>query len=298
MRHRKVAVVRAAALVALTCGPLALAMSWFPSAPAAGPVHGAAQQIAGQSGSAEGPGGFAEVFVRMWLAGDPGDGPASDVQKTARLLAPEVALPAFRGRPPTVTTVRAVRCEPVRPGAWSVTVAVMFQSPGAGPAVRYFRFPVLWQGGAGADAGRSFVVTAAPSAVPGPAAGKAGSSPYSVQASPGSALASTVEQFLAAYLGGVGGAERYLAPHVRLPALGVSYSAVRAERVSSTQSAGEVGRDGQQVRVRAQVVARDAQGTQWPLSYALRLSAREGRWEVLAVESGLEDAGSSGKGGS
>ncbi|ANZ13377.1 Conjugative transposon protein TcpC [Streptomyces noursei ATCC 11455] len=297
LRHRRVSLVRAAALVALACGPLALATSWFPSVPAVGPAHGAVQQATGKSGGAEGPGGFAELFVRMWLAGDPGDGQASDAQKTARSLAPEVALPEFHGRPPAVTVVRTVRCEAVRPGAWSVTVGVVLQSPGTGPAVRYFRFPVLWRNGAGAGGGQSFVVTAAPSAVPGPVAGRAGSSPYTVEVSPGSALASTVGQFLAAYLGGSGGAERYLAARVRLPALGVSYGGVRTERVSSTQSAGEVGRDGQQVRVLARVVARDAQGTQWPLSYALRLSAREGRWEVLAVESGLEGEGVSGRGG-
>lgn len=298
LRHRRVALVRAAALVALTCGPLALASSWVPSAPAARAVHTATGPAAAPSGcGSDGPAGFAELFVRMWLSGDPGDGQASAAQRTARSLAPEVSLPEFHGRPPAVTTTRAVRCEAVRPGAWSVTVAVMFQSPGAGPAVRYFRFPVLWHGGTGAGGGQSFAVAAAPAVVPGPAAGKVPASPYGVEVAPGSALSSTVGQFLAAYLGGAGGAERYLAPRVQLPALGVSYSAVRTERVSAARPVGEVGRDGQQVRVVAQVVARDAQGTQWPLSYALRLSAREGRWEVLAVESGLEDAGASGKGG-
>ncbi|WP_162596763.1 conjugal transfer protein [Streptomyces sp. NEAU-S7GS2] len=289
LRHRQVALVRAAALVALTCGPLALVALWSSPSPAAHPSGKAAHHSARPAAPAD-PGGFAEVFVGVWLQGGPSGGQESAALKAVRSMAPEVALPEFEGRPPKVGQVRAVRSVPVRPGAWSVTVAAVLEPGGKQQSVRYFRVPVLFSSDRGQDGGQSFVVTAAPAQTPGPSVRKAPATPHKAEVAPGSALSTTVSQFLTAYLGGAGGAERYLAPHVGLPSLGSSYAAVRTEHVTSTGSAdGAVGKNGQRVRVLAQVSARDAHGAQWPLTYALRLAARDGRWEVLALESGLED---------
>ncbi|MFF4699905.1 conjugal transfer protein [Streptomyces chattanoogensis] len=232
----------------------------------------------------------------LWLQGNGSEsGSESAAQKAVRAMAPAVALPEFGERPEAVDQVRAVRSARVRPGAWSVTVAAVRRSGAQGAVVRYFRVPVLFRGGAGRQ---SFVVASAPAQVPGPAVQKAPASPYSAEVASGSALSSTVSEFLSAYLAGTGGAERYLAPHADVAPLGAAYRSVRTERVSATGSAdGSVGADGQRVRVRVQVVARDAQGAQWPLTYALRLAARDGRWEVLALDSGLEDARVSHGGG-
>ncbi|MFF4282898.1 conjugal transfer protein [Streptomyces kronopolitis] len=283
MRHRQVALMRAAALVALTCGPLALVVSWAapsPSVHASGPA--ARQPATFEAQSPQDQGGFAEVFLGLWLRGGQSGETKTAAQEALRTMAPEVPLPEFGGRPPRVAQVRAVRSVPVGPGAWSVTVAVDLD--GKQPA--YFSVPVV---GGGRGQAESFVVSAAPARVGGPPARKVPASPYTAEVTPGSALSTTARQFLSAYLGGSDDAERYLAPHAVLPPLGSSYAAVRAERVTSIGSAdGAVGRQGQEVRVRVQVTARDARGAQWPLTYALRLAARDGRWEVLAVESGLE----------
>ncbi|MGW7639517.1 conjugal transfer protein [Streptomyces decoyicus] len=225
----------------------------------------------------------------MWLKGGSDGGQEPAAQKMVRSMAPDVTLPEFGSQPPKVAQVRAVRSVPVRPGAWSVTAAAVL-GEGKQSTVRYFRVPVLFGAGSGAGAQQHFVVTAAPAQVPGPSVKRPPAPRSTVEVAPGSALTATVSQFLAAYLGGSGGAERYLAPHVGLPSLGSSYSAVRTERVTSTGSAdGAVAEQGQQVHVRVQVSAEDAHGAQWPMTYALRLAARDGRWEVRALESGLED---------
>ncbi|MFJ7067890.1 hypothetical protein [Streptomyces sp. NPDC101115] len=38
--------------------------------------------------------------------------------------------------------------------------------------------------------------------------------------------------------------------------------------------------------MRADVVGTDAAGRRWPLPYALTLTARAGRWEIAALDSG------------
>lgn len=295
MRHRRVALVRTAVLLALTCGPVALASQWSAPSSAAHPAGRTAQQTAQSSAQASDPGGFAAAFVGVWLRGGPDGAQESAAQKTVRSMAPGVALPEFDGRPPAVGQVWAVRSVRVRPGAWSVTVAALLE-PGAKASVRYFRVPVLFEdrGGRGA-----FAVAAAPAAAGGPASLDVPSSPYPREVRAGSALATTGSEFLRAYLGGAGGAERYLAPRIKVPALGFAYSSVRTERVSSSGGTdGAVGAEGARVRIRVEVSARDAQGVEWPLTYALRLASRDGRWEVLGLESGLEDEdSSSGKGG-
>lgn len=294
VRHRRVAMVRAAALVALTCGPLALVTSWASPSPVSDAARGTARPAPTPSAQFdESPGGFAEVFLGMWLRGRPEGEQESAAQKAVQSMAPGIAMPEFGGRPPRVGQVHTVRSVAVRPGSWSVTVAAALES-----AVHYFRVPVVVHGGRGEGA-QSFVVTAAPARVPGPSRAPAPASPYTTEVAAGSALSTTVSQFLSAYLGSAGGAERYLAPHVSIAPLGAPYTAVHVERVSATGGTGAVGASGQQVRVRVEVTARDAQGARWPLVYALRLATRDGRWEVRALESGLESSKntSSGKGG-
>ncbi|MFI7103298.1 conjugal transfer protein [Streptomyces sp. NPDC050161] len=295
LRHRRVSLVRASAVAALVCGPLALVAVWVSSAanrpspvvPPAGTTKSAAQ-------SAGGPQGFAEVFVGLWLRGTEGSSQThTDLEKTVRAMAPGVALPTFGRAPAPTSSVWAVRSEQVHVGAWSVTVAALLDGKSGEPVVRYFSVPVL----RGDD--HSFVVTDAPATVAALPAATVPPSPYGAEVDPGFPLSATVSQFLAAYLGGAGGADRYLAPRVALPSLGAPYSEVRTERISASAAAdGPVGADGRQVRVSAHVMARDGQGRQWPLTYALRLATRGGRWEVLALESGLEGInGGSSKGG-
>ncbi|MFI6495592.1 conjugal transfer protein, partial [Streptomyces sp. NPDC050564] len=60
--------------------------------------------------------------------------------------------------------------------------------------------------------------------------------------------------------------------------------------VDKVAAAEQVPADGSEVRILAEVEARDEVG-RWPLAYELVLKARSGRWEVAALESGIAQGG-------
>ena len=60
--------------------------------------------------------------------------------------------------------------------------------------------------------------------------------------------------------------------------------------VEEAAAAGQVPADGTKVRVMVQAEARDDAG-RWPLAYELALTARSGRWDVAALESGTVQGG-------
>ncbi len=107
-------------------------------------------------------------------------------------------------------------------------------------------------------------------------------------------LSAAVGEFLAAYLTGAGEVDRYLAPGVNLTAVSPApYASVEVQQVWAVEEAAAdqaVPADGTNVRVRAAVEARDAAG-RWPLAYELTLTARSGRWEVSALQSGAARGG-------
>ncbi|MFF4482943.1 conjugal transfer protein [Streptomyces sp. NPDC001520] len=230
------------------------------------------------------PSGFAELFVTLWLRSD-SRSEESAGERRLRAMAPGVDLPEPReGAQPDVDRVVAVRSASLSRGAWSVTVAAQ-----SGEQVRYFAVPVVASG----DSGEAFVVAAAPARLAGPSAARAPESAYRVPVPEGSELASTLSEFLTAYLTGVGETDRYLAPGVRLaPVDGPRYERVEVEQVSADDAAvkGPVPENGTRARIQARVRAVDAEAT-WPLAYSLRMSARDGRWEVASVDTGPEPAG-------
>ncbi|WP_189492717.1 conjugal transfer protein [Streptomyces antnestii] len=238
------------------------------------------------------PAGYAELFLGLWLRGGSEDGTAAD---ELHAMAPSVPMPTWGEKAPAVERLATVRTVRQARDAWSVMLAVTFKEPvrdrsertGAAPGVRYFALPVVAK-----DAGTTpaFAVPAAPMEVAAPSVIAQSATPYGGEVPDGSGLASTVSEFLTAYLGVEGGAERYLAPGIMLPALAVSsFASVQVDELRAVQATdGKPGRDGLVVRVQAQVTATDGAGGQWPLSYALAFTARAGRWEVTALQSGLE----------
>ncbi|GDY49413.1 hypothetical protein SVIO_000360 [Streptomyces violaceusniger] len=185
----------------------------------------------------------------------------------------------------SVDRVVAVHSAQLSDGAWSVTVAVQ-----SGEQVRYFAVPLVASGDSGSGA---FVVAAAPARMPGPQAMRAPGSAYGVPVPEGSELASTASEFLTAYLTGVGEKDRYLAPGVRLAPLDAPrYERVEVEQVSTDDAAvkGPVPKNGTVARVQVRVRAVDAEAD-WPLVYSLRMSARDGRWEIASVDTGPKPVG-------
>jgi hypothetical protein len=285
--HRRVRLSRLAVLAAVAAGPVALAVSVLsgPATVAAAPAHRPVT-VRTAAGAAD-PAGYAQLFVGAWLRSSAHDA-ASAQARLAQSLAPGVALPELvRSAQARVESVTAVRSAQRGRGRWVVTVAAQY----ADASVRYFAVPVTADAG-----GRSFAVTGAPGVVAGPARAESSTpaSPYGVTVPEGE-LSSSVEGFFGAYLAGAGEVERYLAPGVRLASVSPTpYTTVTVEEVLAIEeaaAAGQVPADGTKVRVLAQVEARDGFG-RWPLSYRLELTARSGRWEVAALESGtVRDGG-------
>ncbi|MFE0764718.1 conjugal transfer protein [Streptomyces smyrnaeus] len=275
VRFRSVLLGRVLVYAALATGPAALAVACASGPAVVRSEPSATAQRGAQSEHTADPAGYAALFVDLWSQGS----------GTAQLMAPDVPVPEWGEEAPSVERVHAVRSTQVRKGAWSVTVAV--QLVGDSP-VRFFTVPVATR------SGQKFAVTAAPAEVAVPKAPSGGEEPpYRKSVPTTSPLASTVRDFLNAYAGGSGAAERYLAPGASLPPLAPSpYEKVTVERLMAAgrQTQGEVGKDGFEIRVRAEVTARDTEDREWPLTYGLRLAARDGRWEVRALESGLEES--------
>ncbi|MFJ3714104.1 MULTISPECIES: conjugal transfer protein [unclassified Streptomyces] len=291
--------MRTAVWAAIAAGPLALGIACAAPDPVVPPAPVATAQKVVRSAQSGDPSGYAQLFLALWLrSGDEEDTAAAE---SLRTMAPSVKPPSWSKWAPAVERITAVRAAQVQGGAWAVTVAVELRarSSSTGP-VRYFVVPVSVSGAA-TGGQQGFVVTSAPAAVTGPEALKDPGSAYGTEVEAGTPLTVTVGDFLAAYASGSSGADRYLAPGVSLPAISPSpYAQVVLDQVSTRGDfgTGSVGKDGSVVRVLAQVTARDSSGGQWPLAYALRLRAREGRWEVTGLESGSDPVAKQSSAGS
>ncbi|WP_405933694.1 conjugal transfer protein [Streptomyces sp. NBC_00827] len=282
--RRRVRLSRLAFWTVIAAGPIALGVAITSTPTTVEAATEAKPTAVHTTAVAADPAGYAQLFVSTWLRSSADD--ASTAQaRLAQSLAPDVELPdPAAGVQSTPQAVTAVRSAQRTGGAWSVTVAAQY----ADGSVRYYAVPV-----AADRAGASFAVTGAPGVVAGPARAEALTSPYGVSVPEGD-LSSAVGEFLAAHLTGAGEVSRYLAPGVKLSAVSTApYAAVTVQQVSAVEEASaaeQVPADGTKVRVLAQVEAQDA-GGRWPLAYELALTARSGRWEVSALESGTAQNG-------
>ncbi|MFD8078244.1 conjugal transfer protein [Streptomyces sp. NPDC059718] len=284
--------VRIVVWAALAAGPLALAA--YCATPPGAQVVAQSRPAAAAPVRSVDPAGVAELFADLWLRSDGSDVQSSTAQ-AVRALAPDVALPQRSGKASAQVLLRtvAVRSSILPDDSWSVVVAAQYASPGAeadhgaGDVVRYFAVPVLSvQGVPGAG---SFTVTAPPAEVTGPVPAPLPEPKLSRSLPPDGAPAGALREFFAAYLTGVGEVDRYLSPGTKLSAVsGTGYRSVVVDQVAagSDVADGSVPKDGTRLQVRAVVTATDGVGDQWPLSYVVALTARDGRWEITAVQAG------------
>ncbi|WP_411092798.1 conjugal transfer protein [Streptomyces sp. 049-1] len=284
--RRRVRLSRLALFTAIAAGPVALAVAVTSGSATAEAAAPSAPAPARTAAAAADPAGYAQVFLDAWLRSS-ADETGSVQARLAQSLAPDIALPdPAAGAQSKLRSVTAVRSTQRAEGAWAVTVAAQY----ANNKVRYFAVPVT------ADArGASIAVTGTPGVVAGPARAVVPRSPYTVTVPSDDALASTVGEFLGVYLTGTGEVDRYLAPGVKLaPVSPAPYTAVTVREVSALEeaaAAGPVPADGTKVRVLVQAEAHDEAG-RWPLAYEFTLTARSGRWDVAALESGTAQGGS------
>ena len=163
---------------------------------------------------------------------------------------------------------------------WSVTVAVTVTDQRAAMARRFFQVPVT-------VAGDTVAALTLPAAVAGPAVGAGAPVDYRVPVAGSGPVATTVAQFLAAYVAGSGEVNRYVSPGASItPVAPAPYTAVRVTSLYCEQDidTGAVPVDGAQLRVLAtgQGTVTDTQSS--TLMYALTLASRAGRWEVFAID--------------
>ncbi|MEV8457574.1 conjugal transfer protein [Streptomyces sp. NPDC052095] len=291
-----VTVLRRTAWALLVAGPVLAgwALVSRPAvAPAAAPVR-QEQPVAGQSA---GPGGFAELFVSAYLAAGAG---------TEESLAPflpsarDVSLTADPGVQ-RAQEVAAVKVRFVSSGYWSVTVAARVApaaaadrkrepgpdevGTGAGPALRYFQVPVR------AGTGGALAAAALPAEVGAPLSGDAPVLAYgqSVPVRSADPAGQTLAGFFAAYLAGSGELDRYLSPGTALSAVSPApYTQVEVARLAEvgTNDPGSAGprSDGARRQLLVDITVSDSGGQKRPLTYAITITARDGRWEIASVE--------------
>ncbi|MCX5115130.1 conjugal transfer protein [Streptomyces sp. NBC_00378] len=287
-----VTVLRRTAWALLVAGPVlagwALVSQPSVTAPAA-PVR-QEQPTAGQP---TGPGGFAELFVSAYLTAGEG---------TEESLAPflpnarDVSLTADPGVQ-RAQEVAAVRVRLVSSGYWSVTVAARVapagaadgkkkpDEVGAGPVLRYFQVPVR------TGTGGALAAAALPAEVGAPLSGEAPVLAYgqSVPVRSTDPAGQTLTGFFAAYLAGSGELDRYLSPGTALAAVSPApYTQVAVDRLAEvgTNDPGSAPpqSDGARRRLLVDITASDAGGQKRPLTYAITITARDGRWEIASVE--------------
>lgn len=211
-----------------------------------------------------GPAGFAELYVSVYLRG-------------ASLTAfyPDAPQPTGQSGV-TFTAVTIAGVTETSPGYWSVTVAA---TEAAG--IRYFMVAID-----STHAGPAYVATALPAAVAGPAEAAEPQLGYDTTVPiPSGVLTGTVTQFLAAYLTGSGSMSRYLAPGTTIGAISPApYASIQATGIYTSSGQAPAPSSGVTVRVLAQVQATDASGNQWPLTYALTVTAVAGQWDIAAID--------------
>lgn len=248
--------------------------------------------------SAVGPGDFAIRYVTVWLEQSDGDG------QELRKFYPDLPAPF-----PTAQVRRAARglrlaaAWEVRPGYWSVTVAgQVVEHDGKAwrrTPDRFWRVGVLARGDAAAGGTASngavagYVATGLPTEVAGPQQAELPELAYgpSVDGTPGP-VGDSVERFLGLYLTGRPGLDRYLAPGARITSpRPAPYLDVRVLRLAAADQDGEIDltssevpTDGTGLSVLATVQPFTDAGQAAPLSYALTLSSRAGRWEVAGLD--------------
>ncbi|MFF6794245.1 conjugal transfer protein [Streptomyces filamentosus] len=294
-----VTVLRRSAWVLLLAGPVLGAWALL-AGPEVVRAEVAGERPAAVAVDSSGPGGFAELFVTAYLEAE--EGRAGDAVAAFMPGAGPAAV-AGGGGGQVVEQAAAVRVRAVSAGYWAVTVAARVRpaelpvakpdrdQAEAEPAVglRYFRVPVR------SGASGELAAVALPAEVGALPAGQAPELGYGQAAEPSAADPGvrTLQGFFTSYLAGGGEVDRYMPPGSRLtPITPAPYTSARVERVAEygTNAPGAAFPEGAQIpegtrrRLLVDVTAADRAGTERPLTYAVALKARDGRWEVEAVE--------------
>lgn len=291
----------------LVLGPVLGAFAYLSAPTQAGAEQRRPAATAAGATGAQGAAGFAQLFVAEFIAAGEGDqDKLTAYYPDATSLRLEGESGRRRGEQLTV-----VRLRQPDSGIWSVTVAARITATKPVPspsdavsddkdsanaaateaeAVRYFQVPVATAPDAAGASGYTALAMPAEVAAPGRI-----TAPGLVYGPMRPALSTdprtqAVTEFLTSYLTGSGELDRYLAPGTDLTAvtpahytgLAVDSLAIEGEKGSEQVTAVPV--DGTTLRLLVALRATDHDEIRVPLTYALTLKARAGRWEIASLD--------------
>lgn len=270
--------VRGVVGLALVCGPAGLAVAMGTSQAT---VARSSEPSASRSSERAAVGEFAGQFVLAWLG---------TTEDNSAELERFISLPTAVEWPPTPAAGTEVSISAVDhrgAGMWAVTVGVTVTRPKVAGAHeqttrRYFQVPVNHTKG-------RMVAATLPSAVAAPATGETPELGYGYTLAAGGPAVDTVAQFLSALLAGNGDISRFLTPGVQIsPVNPAPYRAIKVDKVTAdsdlTSASAAAPADGDRVHVLATARGTRGKTTTTTLQYALTLKARDGRWEVAALD--------------
>lgn len=254
----------------LAAGPAGLVVGGYAVLSATPPVQ-AAPVRADLSGERTEAGEFAEQVVTAWLTTSRGSEAQSGVLPDG-YTAPRVP---FR-----VADLAVAKVEQAPDGVWSVTVGATVTDAAKHASRQYFQVPVQ-VGSSGMAAVTMPAVVAAPSVVDPPPLR------YRQPLGLDGALGTTVEEFLTAMTAGNGDVTRYVSPGTSIrPVTPAPFRAVKLLRLDAADATFDdstVPADGNETRLLVTAAGANASGQELPLSYALTVRARAGRWEVAEL---------------
>ncbi|MFD5425597.1 conjugal transfer protein [Streptomyces sp. NPDC127084] len=300
------AILRWTAWGLLVLGPLLGAFAYLSVPAEAGMAQKRPTPTAPAATGSQGAAGFAQLFVAAFISAGEGDQDRlAGYYPGATSLRLEGESDRRRGEQLTV-----VRLRQIDRGVWSVTVAARITAtkPTAPPAdgdrpdekkvakaaaaqaVRYFQVPVATATTPGGASG--YTALAMPAEVAAPERIKAPSLVYGPMrpALPADPRTQATTEFLTAYLTGTGELDRYLAPGTHTTAItptpysGIAVDSLAVEGEKGTEPVTAVPGDGTTLRLLVALRATGPDEIRVPLTYALTLKARAGRWEIASLD--------------
>lgn len=254
----------------LVAGPAALVVAMagrsVPVAAApAGPVAVAADPVAGVVGEAASQIVMAALTLTRDAKSPSWMPSAATAAKSLRVTAPAV--------------VSAVRQDDAGAGSrWSVTVAVTTTADGGTPTRWFFMVPIE------VDAAGTVHAMSGIAQVPGPSFGSPSDVEYPVRPSD-AGLDSAVSGFLSALLTGDGEVSRYVSPGAAITAVvPAPYQDVKVLDIKAESSIDGAAAEGAQQRVLVSATGMASESQEVPVTYALTLTMRAGRWEVSRLD--------------
>lgn len=270
--------VHLALVAALVCGPLALAVAALRSGRNAPPATAVSSMSNVGTLEASRASAAGERLVLTWMTGTQADEPMLQAQLMTA-LPPTFALPDTKPVPPDQVWVDSA--EEVDAGRWQIVVGAR---GGAAGAQSFFTVPVLVD-----DAGAAVLTLPARTNPPAPPDARLAPAQGLTSVALDDPVYQTVSGYLAAFLGGQGELDRWVAPGVNAtpiqprPCRMVNLDDVR----TAVDEVPAPDRNGLQLAVIATATCRAAAGSATVSQYPLVLQVRDGRWEVAADNPGL-----------